>query len=305
MAENDNPNTGAPLSPPADVPAAGAAPSVAASAIIAEPVPSAAPAVAPAAEALAPDPALTSPPSLLEEFGQETKKDEPKVDSVAPKDAAPAAGDEKKPAEPAKVEAKPEAKAPDEKKADAAAGDAKPVEPVVPAAVDYKYELPASIKLDDMHRTELHSVLDAYRADPSNVQPLIDLHNKTMEDFAAQTRREQYKVFNETRAGWRKEVLADEEIGGSGHQTAMGAIARMRDLFVPEKDRPAFDEFLRVTGAGDHPSFLRMVHNSARYFDEPAPPPPNPKPSPSNGAKPGKGGVRDLYTHPTSRDQRP
>ena len=88
--------------------------------------------------------------------------------------------------------------------------------------------------------------------------------------------------------------MADPILGGSGHQTAMGAIARMRDRFVAEADRPAFETFLRVTGAGDHPQFLKLLHNVSRAYDEPALPPPNPKPTPTNGQPPKKG-MSSLY----------
>lgn len=316
MADNDQPiQTGAPTASPgtSDAGAAGHPPQTA-PAVIAEAAPAAAPIEQAPAAASAPaaapvDPALTSPPSLLEEFGKDKDAKPAEAAGDKPVDGAakPAEGDkpaveaEKKPDEAA---AKPEDKKPDEKKPEPAV-ETKPPEPVKLEPIEYKYELPETLKLDDALKTDLHGALDAFRAEPTNVQPLIDLHNKVINEFAAATRREQYSVFNDTRAGWRKDVMADPEIGGAGHQTAMGAIARMRDLAVPEKDRPAFDEFLRITGAGDHPAFLRAMHNFARYFDEPAPPPPNPKPSPTNGANPAKAGVRALYTHPTSRDQRP
>ena len=77
--------------------------------------------------------------------------------------------------------------------------------------------------------------------------------------------------------------------------TAMRAIARMRDMSVSdatpgskqyEKDHAEYNDFLRVTGAGDHPSYLKQLHRFARYLDEPKLPPPNPKPVPGNGQRP-------------------
>ena len=250
---------------------------------------------APAAEA----PALPDAgPTLLETFGRDEKPAE-KPAEAKPADDRPA----EKP-----VEAKPEGEKPAEVKPEEKPTEAKPegekppeVKPEPLPAVDYKYELPETIKLDDATRADFHGALDGFRADPAaGAQKLIDLHNKTMTDYAADLVRQQHQAFADTRKDWNKQVMADPEIGGSGHQTAMGAIARMRDLFVAEKDVAAFDSFLRVTGAGDHPEFLKMLHNAARYFDEPPLPPVDARPPKSNGTDPKARGARLLYDHPRS-----
>ena len=257
----------------------------------ASPAPAAASATVAPAPALAAKPAEPPPepapvaaaPTLLEKFDKE------KSDAEAAK--APAAADAVKPATPA---AKPtEPAKPGETPAAAAAAAA-------PAPVEYKYTLPETIKMDDAMKGEVHKAFDDFRANPAEgAQGLINLHEKTMQVFAQHLSNEQYRIFAETRQNWAKPVLSDTEIGGSGHQTAMGAIARMRDLLVPEKDRPQFEEFLRVTGAGDHPQFLKLLHQAARYYDEPTLPPPNPRPPAGNGQRPGRR-LRDIYDHPRS-----
>lgn len=194
--------------------------------------------------------------------------------------------DPAKPAEPAK----------------AAAAEPAKTEPSEPAAaapalepVEYAYELPPTIQMDDATKGNFHAALDAFRTDPAKgAQGLIDLHNQTMQQYAEHLSAEQHRVFNETRKGWVTQVMSDEQLGGAGHQTAMGAIARMRDLLVPEDRREAFNEFLMTTGAGDHPEFLRLLHNAARHFDEAPLPPPDPRPAPNGGARP-TGRLRDMY----------
>jgi hypothetical protein len=262
---------------------------------------------APAAAAAAPIPEapaielVSERPSLLESFGKEAKPvDKPLVEAVKPEAAAdkPKDGDVK-PAEAKSADApKPEAA----KDAAKPEGEPKPVdaapEPLAP--VEYVYELPNTLKMDDGLKTELHTALDAFRADPAKgAQPLIDLHNKLVSDFITQnaeaTLRNQHKAFNDTRSQWNTDWAADPEIGGSGYQTSMRAIARMRDQFVSDAlpgtakyqtDLKGFEDFLRITGAGDHPAFGRFLHNVARAFDEPAPPPVNTKLPPNHGQKP-------------------
>jgi hypothetical protein len=257
----------------------------------ASPAPVAAPAATQAPEAAALAPVVTeaaptaaapeSPPTLLEKF-----------DADKAKDAKPA-----EPAKPADPTAKPaseagaSAKAPDGGAADVG-DDAKPV---APEPIAYEYALPETIKMDDALKGEFHTALDAFRADPvKGAQGLIDMHNKAMQQFAEDSLRNQYEVFNNTRRGWQTDVMADPELGGAGYQTTMGAIARMRDMLVPEKNRESFNTFLKVTGAGDHPEFLRLLHNAARIFDEAPMPPPGARPPPNVGKAQGRG-LRGMY----------
>lgn len=180
---------------------------------------------------------------------------------------------------------------------------AKPAEPVVAetptlAPIDYfaKLNIPETLKVDDAMKGDVTKAFDAFRTDPNaGAQALIDLHNKTMQNYAEQLRADQYRVFNETRRNWQNEVRSDPQIGGSRFQTSMGDIAKVRDALVPEKDRPAFESFLRVTGAGDHPVFLKMLHNAARYLGEPSLPPAGAKPVPNNGRSPSETRRERLY----------
>ncbi len=237
--------------------------------------------VAPVAEAPAAPEAPAAEPTLLEKFDTDAKA----------KEAKPAEGDKPK-AEPVKSEAEGD-KSKTEGVKDAAA------EPAKPDPVEYKYTLPETLKMDDALKGSLHEALDGFRANPAEgVQKLVDLHNQQMLAYDQQLRQDQIRVFNETRKDWRTKVMADEEIGGSGYQTAMGAIARMRDLAVPESERSDFESFLRVTGAGDHPAFLKMMHRFAQFFDEPGLPPPNPQPTKNGGAPPNRRAT--LYDNPRS-----
>ncbi len=266
---------------PASSPAS-AAPAAAPEPVVEAPV--AAPEAAPAAPVVEPEApaAPVAEPTLLQKHDTEAKAKEAKPAEPAKPDAA-------KP-----VEVKPEAAKP-EIKADAPKVEAEPAAPAAPEPVEYKYELPETITLDDATKASFHTALDAFRQDPAaGAQGLIDLHNKTMTDYATHVANEQHRVWNDTRKAWQTEVMADEQLGGAGFQTTMGAIARMRDLLVPEARRAAFDNFLQVTGAGDHPEFLRILHNAARIYDEAPMAPPNPRPAP-NGGKPPTGRLRDMY----------
>lgn len=225
-------------------------------------------------------------PSLLEEAAKK------------PEEAKPAA--EAKPAEPAKPgEEKPAEAA---KPADAKAAEAAPAPP---EKIEWKFELPETIKADEPTMARFTGALDGLMKPETraeSAQSLLNQHNEAMIAYDKQLREGQIKAFNDTRAEWRKQVMADAQIGGAGHQTAMGAIARMRDMAISdarpgtpqyEADAKEFNDFLRITGAGDHPAYLKQLHRFARFFDEPSVPAPGAQPTKTNGARPGS--ERSLY----------
>lgn len=244
--------------------------------------------IAPVVEPVAPA-APELRPSLLQTFVDENKPPVVEVPKVEEPAKAP---DPAKPAEASKPgeEAKP--------------GEEKPAEgevaaPVVEAPLVYTaFELPEGVAVDNERMAEFTGVLGKHRLSQEVGQELMSMHagvmQQAMNDFARSESERQHRVWNETRAEWNREVLADERIGGSGHNTAMGAIARMRDALVPEAERPAFDQFLAVTGAGDHPQFLRMLHRVAEFLDEPRIPDPTIRPPADLGRKP-NGRLRDSY----------
>lgn len=278
-----------PLDPNATPPVLPASPAVETAAAVANPVAAPAPAepiASPAAEpapAPTPEPAPVVEPTLLQKFDDDKKKAEPK---------------------PAEAKAEPKAEPPkpgeEPKSADAAAVEPpKPAEPLAP--VEYKYTLPETLKMDDALKADVHKAFDDFRANPAEgAQRLLDLHTQAMTRFAEHTLADQHRVFNEYRQQNVNAVMADPEIGGAGHMTAMGAIARMRNLVGGSMLDPRttadgkpmiseMDEFLQTTGAGDHPVFLKMLHRFARYFDEGQEVISDGKPTKNNGSRPRSG----------------
>jgi hypothetical protein len=172
------------------------------------------------------------------------------------------------------------------------------VKPPEPEPIVYEaFKLPEGVEPDADAIGKYTEVLGKHRLAQDVGQELLDLHTESLKTYADHVASEQQRIWNDTRAEWRKQVMADEQIGGSGFQTSLAAIARMRDKFQGNKSE--FDNFLKVTGAGDHPAFLKFIHNVARAFDEPAPVAAA-KPPASNGAKPGKRTLRDIYDHSSS-----
>lgn len=236
-------------------------------------------------------------PSLLEEFdaSKKAKETAPVVEAEKPAEA--------KPAEPvvAKVE-EPKPVVEGEKPAEPAIK-----EPVALDPIDYwaSVKLPETLKVDDKLKGDFTSAMDAVRRDPTvGAQGLIDLHNNAMTEYAEHVRREQMRVWNDTRKDWRTQVMADPILGGSRHETEMGKIAYVRDRLMSDakpdsdefkSDAKAVEDFLRVTGVGDHPVFLHIMRRAGRYVGEPAPITSEIKPAPTNGKDPGASRRDRMY----------
>ena len=277
------------VTPPA--PAAAAAPAADAApagvAAVVEAPAAAAPAAepAPAADAKpAVEPAKEFAPSLLDEAAKPTA-------DAKPGEAAPAT-DAAKPAD-----AKPsDTKEPAAK--DGKAQDAKPAEP--PAPIEYKFKLPEGVKPEDVLNTErmtaFNGILNEARVPPEVAQKFLDLHLDATKQLSAQIEdrisKRQWEVFEQTQKQWREQTLADPELGGSRHATAIGTVMDLLNAYtqrdqkgqnprsadVIAAERKGLLDVFRMTGVANNPEFLRFAHWAGDVITKEGKPRPAPVP---------------------------
>lgn len=215
----------------------------------------------------------------------------PEAETAKPVDAAPIEGD--KPAEVA------------------------PEAPAELPKIDYfegekAVKLPEVLKMDDAAKASFTEALDSFRKDPSiGAQAIIDMGAKAFQEYATELHAKQWQTFNEMRGNWVKDVMSDPVLGGAGHETAMGTVARVRDRIISnapvgseryKTEQAEWQQFLDATGAGDNRALLRALHNAGRFIDEAKPVTPDIKPTKDNGRGPSRG--RLNYAHPTSNPER-
>lgn len=293
-----------PATPAADPAAAPAAAPAVAPAPAPEPAaPAAAPVAAPAPVAAG----TPSPDAPAPAAGGEPKPADKPADVPADKPGIKPHTDEPTLLEQAgKVEPKPGEK-PADKPGEAKPGEKPADAPAADAPIVYEFKFPETIKAEPAAVKELSDIFGGARVPPEVAQKVIDVGSAAMTRYAENLLQEQHTTFAETRKGWVKQVMASEDLGGPGHQTAMAAVARTRDLLlrdanpdVQKQNHKEFNDFLRITGAGDHPWFNRMLYRMAEFLDEPAPLDTGINPTRDNGRAP-KGTLRAaLYTHPSS-----
>jgi hypothetical protein len=169
--------------------------------------------------------------------------------------------------------------------------------------IKYEFKVPDGVAVDENRISTYTEILNKHNLPAEAAQEFFDLYASEAQDYAQRLEQhaweESHRAFAETRKEWRGKVMADPEIGGAGHQTAMTQIGRMRDLFVPERDQKEFNDFLDTTGAGDHPAFLRLFYRMGAKFDEGVPAPMPAAPAPQSSKRDQRRKL--LYNHPESQ----
>jgi hypothetical protein len=266
----------------------------------AQPVAPAATEVAAATAPVVSDAAPSSPAPAAAPAAEPAATPAPVAAEATPTEAAP-----EKPFEHTSVETllekPPETPAPVGEKA-APATETPPTTAVPPEPIKYEaWTFPEGVKTDEALLNNYNEILGEARVPQEQGQKLIDLYNKSMEQAVKAMAEDQHRVFAETRQTWQQQIKDDPGMGGPAFNTTVQRVARMRDLFVAPEDLPAFNDFLRTTGAGDHPAFWKFVNNVGLRFDEPSPVAAH-TPPPDAGRNPGRGSFAgQMYTHPSSQ----
>ena len=243
-------------------------------------------------------------PSALELATTEAPA-EPVAEPVAEEPAAEPVAEPTEPA--AEPVAEPAAKV-EEPKAEEPAKEADPATPPEPSALEkpepLKYEpfkLADGFEVDEPKLAEFTAAIGEHRVPQETAQKLIDMHQQALTDYANKVSEDQHRVFAETRKQWWEQVRGDAELGGAAIETTKREAARMRDLFVAPQHMAEFNDFLRVTGAGDHPALWRLMKNIAAKFDEPSAAAVPNNPPADRGGSASQRGVRGVfYDHPSS-----
>lgn len=266
---------GAAATPPAAVPST---PSVAptagpvASTSSTTETPPVAAALAPAAPAAFSAPAAGDPPA------------EPAAPEPAPVEtpaAEPPAPDTTDPA-PAPVEAKPSILADAGKKpAEASAAEVKQTaiaEALAPITYD-ALALPDGVTLDATKLSAFDAALSTFegttKADHAAVQTLrqqmVEMYVAEQRSFVEATYQRQNQVWEDTNNAWRETFEQDPDIGRNRKNTTIqrcGEVLTAYGRAVGAEREQALRAAFAVTGAGNHPEFIRFVNHFARFTSE-------------------------------------
>lgn len=186
---------------------------------------------------------------------------------------------------------------PEEQPKEAPEGEAAPEVALQPEPPAYEFALPEGFQVPDGRIDELTTVMREGHVSRETADKLWGMHTAAMQEFADNTLQAQHDAFAQYRQSERNKIAADPEYGGAGFETSRARANRMIDLFVPQAERQAFNEWLMTTGATDSHAFFRFLSNLAKHYDEP-----QGGPAPNPGAPKTPRQVREFAGSPPGRN---
>lgn len=123
------------------------------------------------------------------------------------------------------------------------------------AEVDYKFEVPEGVTLDEARTTEFVAIAKELKLPKESAQKVVDLAVKH-----EQARAEAHVA----QVGeWAAAVKADKDLGGDKLGESRAVAKKAIDLGPPE-----LKQFLNDTGLGNHPAIFRWAHAVGKAMSE-------------------------------------
>lgn len=145
--------------------------------------------------------------------------------------------------------------------------DAKPDKAAVQGAPE-KYEafkVPDGFEMPEAVSTEAGKLFKELNLSQDQAQRLVDFYAAKNTEAAEAP----YKLMDEMRSTWRKEILSDAKFGDGANLKPEVAsdISKFIDQMGPEA-AGAFREAMNLTGTGDHPGFFKGMYALAQKYGE-------------------------------------
>ena len=140
-------------------------------------------------------------------------------------------------------------------------------EPAKGAPEKYEdYKVPEGYQLDAEVKGEADKLFKGLGLNQEQAQSLVDFYTaKTTEAFKAP-----FDAYQQMTDGWRKDAEAHPDLAGKlgpGKPVSV-AISKFLDGIGDAKLASDFRELMDITGAGNHPAFIRVLNHAAQRLTE-------------------------------------
>ena len=125
------------------------------------------------------------------------------------------------------------------------------------------FKTPEGYKLDEAVSKEAGDLFKGLGLSQTQAQSLVDFYAKQTQASAEQP----YKDYAALREGWQNEVKADPEIGNKLPEVKQN-FAKALDSLGDPKLASEFRAAMDLTGAGDHPAFIKVINKFASRMIE-------------------------------------
>lgn len=130
----------------------------------------------------------------------------------------------------------------------------------------YEFKAPDGYEIDAKFIEQATPVLKELGLSNEQAQKLVNLQIEREKATAEAP----YKLYEEMRNGWRKDVVSDPTLGdGSSLKSEVRAsIGRMFDSVGDAKLVADFKQSMDTTGAGDNPAFVKLMYKMSQMLGE-------------------------------------
>lgn len=164
-----------------------------------------------------------------------------------------------------------------------------------PAPIVYEpWKAPEGITLDEQTVKPFNDLLAAAKVDQQVGQQLVDMHFAQLQTVREAIAEQQRQTWATLRSGWVDQVKSDPEMGGARFETALHACGSVIEEYASGHPKGSAEhkaavaelrEVFAMTGAGDHPAVVRLLHNVGKARAAPRPVPAHqPAPAPQTRA---------------------
>lgn len=122
----------------------------------------------------------------------------------------------------------------------------------------YEFKAPEGFELSEATVTEASTLFKELDLTNDQAQKLVDFQAK----LAKESAEAPYRAYDTMREGWQNEVKADKEIGHILPKVKE-TIGRALDTIGSPELVTEFKNAMNITGAGDHPAFVKAFYKLA------------------------------------------
>ena len=135
-----------------------------------------------------------------------------------------------------------------------------------PAPEKYEYKLPEGMKLDDAMRTKTDTMFKDMGLSNESAQKLVDFYGEQISALATAP----VKAYQDLTAEWRSAAESHPDLRGKlgPGQEINVRISKALDGLGDSKLASDFRSIMDLTGAGNHPAFIRVLDKLAQRVTE-------------------------------------
>lgn len=127
----------------------------------------------------------------------------------------------------------------------------------------YEFKLPEGMEIEEGAAKQIDGMFREMGLTQEHGQKLVDFYVEKLNEAVEAPS----KFYADMRKGWVNELKADKEIGGKLPDVKVG-IGRMLNSLGDKALVKSFNEAMDLTGAGDHPAFVKLFHKIAERLTE-------------------------------------